>query len=135
MAVAHPHHGPRHIKRALGVHAGHLGGLAAQQRAACGAAGLGDAGHHGGDVFGHKAAGGDIVEEKERAGILHQNIVDAVVDNVVANTLPALVLGGQFHLGAHAIGGGDKHRLRRQPLQRKKAAKAAHIGQHRGRMG
>ena len=48
------------------VHAGHLRGLAADQRAAGVAARRGDAVDHLGEVLGHQLAGGVVVEEEER---------------------------------------------------------------------
>ena len=52
---------------ALGVEAGHLGGFAADERAAVGPAGFGEAGD---DFFGHFAvegSGGEVIEEEERS--------------------------------------------------------------------
>ena len=70
---------------ALGIHAGHLRRLAADQRAADLAAGAGDAGD---DVRGGRdveLAGGEVVEEEQRLGALHDEIVDAHGDEVDAD--------------------------------------------------
>ena len=73
------------VERARRVDAGHLGRLAAEQRAAGGLAGLGHAGDDLGDEVGVERAGGDVVEEEQRPGRLHEHVVDAVVDDVHAD--------------------------------------------------
>ena len=72
-----------------GVDAGHLGGLAAEQRAPGGGAGLGHPADDLGDDLGVELAGGDVVEEEQRAGRLHEHVADAVVDDVVAEPADA----------------------------------------------
>src|SRR5258708_24391788 len=70
---------------AVGVEAGHLGGLAADEGAAGGAAGLAeglDDGLGGGVV---ELAGGGVVEEEEGGGALDGDVVDAVIDEILAN--------------------------------------------------
>ena len=67
------------------VEAGHLRRLAAEQRAAVLAAGLGEAFD---DLHGHiriEPAGGEVVEEEERLGALDEDVVDAVIDEVDAD--------------------------------------------------
>ena len=54
------------VERARRVDAGHLGRLAAEQRAAGGLARLGHAGDDLGDEVGVEHAGGDVVEEEQR---------------------------------------------------------------------
>ena len=75
----------REIVFALGVEPRHLGGLAAEQRAAVLAAGRG---HAADDRLGHlrrQPSGGEVVEKEERLGALHEDVVDAVVDEVHAH--------------------------------------------------
>ena len=50
------------------------------------------------------AAGGDVVEEEQRAGALHEHVVDAVVDDVGADAAVATQASGQLDLGADAVG-------------------------------
>ena len=59
------------------VHAGHLGGLAADQRAAGLFAARGDALDHVGGGVDVELAAGEVVEEEQRLGALHQDVVDA----------------------------------------------------------
>ena len=67
------------------IHARHLGGLAADQRAAGDAAALGDALDDGGAGRDVELAGGEIVEEEQRLGALHDDVVDAHGDEVDAD--------------------------------------------------
>ena len=96
---------------ALGIHARHLGRLAADQRAAGLPAALGDAGDdlaRGVDV---ELAGGEIVEEEQRLGALHHQVVDAHGDEVDADAVVLAGLDGDLQLGADAVGGGDQQRV------------------------
>ncbi len=77
---------------ALRVHAGHRGRLAAEQRAAGAPTALGDAAQRVGGDLGVEAAHRHVVEEHERLGALHDEVVhdhrDAVdADGVVAPEL------------------------------------------------
>ena len=70
---------------AVGVEPRHLGGLAAEQRAPVFAAGLC---HAADDLLGHfgrQPARGQVVEEEQRTGALHQDVVDAVVHQILAH--------------------------------------------------
>ena len=58
-----------------------------------------------------------------------------MVDNVLADCLPAVVLCGELDFGADAVGGSDEKRLRGQFVQSEKAAETAHVGEHVGREG
>ncbi len=64
------------------VHPGHLGRLAAQQRAVVEPARLGHAADDVGHLLGHDLRAGDVVEEEQRARVLHEHVVHAVVDEV-----------------------------------------------------
>ena len=112
------------------VHVGHLGGFTADQRAAGDFTAFGDAGHdiHGGlDV---ELAGGEIVEEEQRFRALHQHVVHAHRDQVLADAVVAVELLGQDQLGAHAVGAGDQHRLAIAAREVEQAAEQAHAAQH-----
>ncbi len=63
-------------------HAGVLGHLAADQRAACLPAALGDARDDPGDRVGVELADGDVVEEEERLGAGDEDVVGAHRDQV-----------------------------------------------------
>ena len=92
-----------------------------------GLAGLGHAGDDVGHEVGVEHAGGDVVEEEQRRGRLHEHVVDAVVDDVGADAADRAEPGGQLDLGADAVGRGDEHGVvhRRQRLGRERAAEAA----------
>ena len=96
---------------AVGVEAGHLRGLAADEGAAVGAAGVGEAGDDFLGDFAVEASGGEVVEEEERRGALHGDVVDAVVDQVGADGVVDAELEGDLELGADAVGGGDEDGL------------------------
>ena len=79
------HHADREagqIVFAVRIHAWHFGGLAADQRAAGQFATLGDAFDHLGRDVDVELAAGEVVEEEQRLGPLHQDVVDAHGDQV-----------------------------------------------------
>ena len=111
------------------VHAGHLGRFAADQRAtsqfATARHALDDSGR-GGHV---ELAAGEIIEEKQRLGALHQDVIDAHRDQVDADRVVPVQLERQLQLGAHAVGARHQHRLLvflADFKQRAEAADAAH---------
>ena len=92
---------------AVGVHARHLGGLAADEGAAGVAAALGDAGDDGragGDL---ELAAGEIVEEEERLGPLHDQVVHAHRDEIDADAV--MLVGGDRELQFRADPVGGRH--------------------------
>ncbi len=116
---------PGQVVFAVGVEAGHLRGFAADEGAAVGAAGIGEAGD---DLFGDfavEAAGGQVIEEEERRGSLDGNIVDAVVDEVGADGVMDAQMEGELELGSDAVGGGDKDGLLVFAIEFEEAAEAA----------
>ncbi len=122
------------------VFAGHegvrvLGGLAADERASGHLASGGDALQHvGGDVD-VEALAHEVVEEEERLGALHQDVVDAHRDEIDADRVVPVEREGELQLRADAVGAGDQHRLPvalRKLDQRAEAADAGeHFGPHR----
>src|SRR5690606_22529761 len=111
------------------VHVRHFRGFAADQCAAgqfataCDAA---DDGHRGVDV---ELGGGEVGEEEQRFGALHQDVVHAHADQVDADGVVAAELLGQLELDADAVGAGDQHRFAvhaGQVEQRAEPARAAH---------
>ena len=124
-----------HVAGARSVDARHFGRFAAEERAACGAAGLRHTEYDGGHVFGHELVGGDIVEEEKGSRALHQNVVETMIDDVEADTLPAVVLRGKLYFGADAVCGSHKEGLRRQFGKGELAAEAADVGEHVRREG
>jgi len=122
----------REVVFALGVHAGHLRGLAADQGAARLLAALRDALDHAGGDPGVELAAGEVVEEEQRLRALHQHVVRAHRHQVDADAVVPVQLEGELQLGADAVGARDEHRvlvLRRQLAQR---AESADAGEHLG---
>ena len=96
---------------AVRIHARHFGGLAADQRAAGQFAALGDALDHRGRGVDIELAAGEVIEEEQRLGALHQNVIDAHRHQVLADGVVAVQLEGELELGADAVGAGNQHRL------------------------
>ena len=93
------------------IHAGHLGGFAADQRAT----GLFAAERDALDDFGGgihiELAAGEIIEEEQRLRALHQDVVDAHADQVDADRVVAIQFEGELEFGADAVGAGHQHRF------------------------
>jgi len=99
----------REVVVARRVHAGHLGRLAADQRAPRPQAALDDALDH---ALGHvdlELSGGVVVEEEHGLGALHDDVVRAHRDEVDADRVVAAGLYGKAQLGADTVGAGDHH--------------------------
>ena len=75
-------------------------------------------------------AGGEIVQEEQRFGALHHQVVDAHRHQIDADRVVQPGLDGDLQLGADAVGGGHQHRIgeprRLQVEQRAEAAEPAH---------
>ena len=56
-------------------------------------------------------AGGEIVQEEQRLGALHQQVVDAHGDEIDADGVVPAGLDGDLELGADAVVGGDQDRV------------------------
>ena len=93
------------------VKTGHFRGFPADERAAGFAAGAAHAFHELLDHWRLELAHGQVVEEKERLGALHQDVVDAVIDQVAANGRMHAHGHGHFEFCADAIGARNQHRL------------------------
>src|SRR3546814_727954 len=92
------------------IHVRHLRGLAADQGAAGQFATTGDAADHRDRGVDVELASGEVVEEEQRFGTLHQHVVDAHADQVDADGVVAAELPGELELSADAVGTGDQHR-------------------------
>ena len=91
------------------VHAGHFRRLAADQRAARLDAALGDAGD---DALGHvdgQLAGRVIVEEEQRLRALHDDVVGAHRDQVLADPVVQAGVDREPKLGADAVRARNQH--------------------------
>ena len=83
----------------------------------------------GNDGFSHlgiELAAGKVVEEKERSGALHGDVVDTVVDQIAANAGVEAHFESDFELGADAVCRADEYRsfefLQIEPEEGSKAA-------------
>ena len=83
----------------------------------------------GGDVHVELAAG-EVVEEEQRFGALHQNVVHAHRHQVDADGVVPVELERELELGADAIGAGDQHRLAITLRDLEQRAETADAGQH-----
>jgi hypothetical protein len=119
---------------AVGVKAGHLGGFAADEGAAIGAACFresADDGFYCVRVLLAQLAGGEVVEEEQGRGTLYGDVVDAVIDEVGADGVVDAEFEGDLELGTNAVCARDQHRLREFfEIEREEAAEAADLGEH-----
>ena len=80
-------------------------------------------------------AGAEVIQEEERLRPQHRDVVDAMIDQVLADGVVAVQREGQLELGADAIHAGDQHRL---PVfahvQGEEAAEPADFAEHLGPM-
>ncbi len=114
---------------ALGIHPRHLGGLAADQRAAGLAAALGDRGDHTLGDGGIELSACIIIEEKQRLGALDDQIVGAHRDQIDPDPVVPPALDRELELGADAVVGGDEQRIAiAGRLEIEDAAESAQIG-------
>ena len=80
--------------------------------------------------------GREVVQEEERLGALHQDVVDAVVDQILADGVVDVAVEGDFQLGADAVGAGHQHGVAgSERLQAEQPAEAADLRQHVRREG
>jgi hypothetical protein len=120
---------PGKVVLARRIHVGHFGCFAADQRTAGEDAALCDAAHHSGSGIDIELAGGEVIEEEQWFGALHQYVVDAHAYQVDADGVVAIELLGELKLGAHAVRARYQHRLAvaaRHIEQAAKTAQAAH---------
>ena len=78
-----------------------------------------------------RLAGGEVIEEEERRGALHGDVVDAVVDEVGADGVVDAEFEGDLELGADAVGAGDEDGLLvLAGIELEEAAEAADFAKH-----
>ncbi len=80
-------------------------------------------------------AAGEIIEEKQWLGALHQNVVDAHADQVYSYSIVSVEFKSQFQLGADAVGAGDEHGFLVLFGDFHQAAETADAGEHFGAHG
>ena len=113
----------------LGVHARHLGGLAADQRAAGLDAAIGYAADDLDADLRIELAGGVVVEEQQRLGALHDQVVDAHRHEIDADRRMQPALDRDLDFGADAVIGRDQDRIAEAGgLEVKQPAEPADLG-------
>ena len=96
--------GAGEIVLSVPVKTGHLGGFAADEGAAVGAAGLAEMPWTTvSTTLFSSAAGGQVVEEEERGRALDGDVIDAVVDEVRAHGVVDAEFEGHLEFGAHTV--------------------------------
>jgi len=92
---------------------------------------FGDASDQLFESTGIKFANGDVVEQEERFGADAREVVNQHRHQVDAHRVVAPNLTRDLKLGAHAVGGGDEHRLFvLRGVEREEAAKATNAAQN-----
>ena len=112
------------------VHAGHLRGLASHQRSARLHAALHDPAHHRLGDRHAQLAGGVVVEEEQRLGALHHDVVGAHRHQIDADRVVAAAVDRESQLRAHAVGARHQHRTLEAGWQLDQRSKAADAGKH-----
>ena len=74
----------------------------------------------------------DVVEEEQRPRALHQDVVDAVVDEVVAHRVVAPGQEGEFELGTDAVRAGHQDRALQPRGHAEEPAEGAQPGEGAG---
>ena len=110
-AFHHPHHETGQIELPGGVHLRHLRRFAANQSAARRPAAVGNPLHQRFQIARRRLAERDVVQKEQRAGAPREDVVDIQGHQIAADRLKAAQLGGDFQLGADAVGAGYQHRL------------------------
>ncbi len=116
----------RQIVVAAGVEARHLRGFAAHSAQPAWTAAVGDAPHDGDADLRRELAGGEIVEEEQRLGALHDDVVDAHRHQIDADGVVNAGVDGDLDLGADPVIGRNQDRVREaRRLQIEQSAEAA----------
>ena len=111
------------------IDAGHLRGLAADQRAAGLLAAVGDARDDRGAHLRVELAGGEVVEKEQRLRALHHEVVHRHRDEVDADRVVDAGVDRDLDLGADAVVRRDQHRvLETCALEIEQSAEAADLG-------
>ena len=92
------------------VEPGQLRRLTAGQRHLVRAAPARDARDDRGDHLGHELTGGDVVQERDGRRAVDEDVVDAVVHQVLAHRVVNAGTDRHEHLRPHAVGGQDQDR-------------------------
>ena len=122
--------GAGEVELSLAVDAGQLGGLAADERAPCGAAHLGCAFDELGDLLEVDAVGRDVVEQQQRVGAARDHVVDAVRGEIGAAVAQRAAFARDDQLRSDRVGGRGEQTLvveRVEPGERSEADRAGRL--------
>ena len=113
------------------IHAGHLGGFTADEGAASFLAGFGEAFEDLLENNGIELFTADVVEEKQGPGADDGDVIDAMVDEILADRVVAIGGEGDFEFRADAVHARDKHGVFHSPeVGTEEAAEAADFAQN-----
>ncbi len=115
LLVHDPHDGPGDVVLPRGVEVRHLRRLPAQERAPVGAAPAGHPLHHRLHRPRLQLPHPHVVQEEEGAGALHQDVVDAVVHQVLPHRAVPAGQEGDLQLGPHPVRAGHQHGAAARP--------------------
>ena len=108
-AFGGPHGKPGQIIIIGGIHPRHFGGFAPHQGTARLPAAFRDAGDHGARLGQLQLSGGEIIQEEQRLGPLHHQVIDTHRHQINADRVMNARFNRNPQLGAHAIGGRHQH--------------------------
>ena len=127
---------PARSKSPAGVHARHLGGLAADERAPASAQPAAMPSITRAAASTVEPAGGEVVEEEQRLGALADQVVDAHRHEVDADGVEPAGVDREPELGADPVGRGDEDRVGvARGLEVEERAEAAEPRHHPGPRG
>ena len=112
------------------VHPRHLRGLSADQGAPRLQAGLAHPLDQFRDGVGRELPGSDVVEKKDRARPMHQDVVHAVGDDVVPDPSPGGARCGDLELGPDAVHRGDQQAVGARLGKGKEPGKGSDLALH-----
>ncbi len=118
------------------IHAGHFRGFTADQGATCFAASCGNTFDHLRSDRRIELAAGKVVQEEQRFGSLHHEIVDRHGDEIDPDRIVTRGFDRDFDLGSDAVGRGDQDCIAEAgSLEIEQAAEAADLGIRAGSRG
>jgi hypothetical protein len=108
-----------------------LSRLTANQGATIGGAPSGKAPNDVREDMRLKLARAKVIEKKERLRSQHGDVIDTMIDQVLANGVVTIHREGDLEFGAHAIDAGYQYRLPELPrVQGKEPAESTHSPEH-----
>src|SRR5262249_54558617 len=120
-----------HVVFACSVEARHLCRLAADERTLILRAGLRKALDNLVEDARLQLARAEVIEEKQRLGAQHRDVIDAVVDEVLTDGVVPIHRERELQFGTDAIGAGNEHWPAIPPdVQRKQTSESTNFAEH-----